>query len=172
MTMIRTTLKKMLLVFLAAILMMPALFANGAKADTSRPDCSLVTMEFSLRRNPLLAKWGITVYLDGAQVCHIDQGELATLNLLVPHGNHHLLFVPDNNQSESYTWELSLLHDEYVLECRLQTHRYYIEMKSHSVKADSRTLTEEMQKKINEWKIKISDAIPFIDVSAEFSGNF
>lgn len=170
MSMIRSTIKKMFLVILAVALLMPAMFISRSEAEENESGWSLVTLEISLRRNKTIAKHGVTIYLDGKQVRHLNQGEMATLNLLVRKGDHRLLFVPDSAKSEECAWELSLLHDEYTLECTLQTHRRYVELKSHRVTANARKLTED-ERKLFDWAVNISDDIPFVDADVHISGS-
>ena len=170
MSMIRSTMKRMILVLLAVVLMMPGLFTNSTRAEDKGTGVSLVTMEISLRRNTMIAKYGVTVFLDGKQVRHLNQGDLMTVTLLVPYADHRLSFVPDKAKAKECAWELSLAHEQYTLECEIQTHRKYVAMNSHRVTANARQLTEQEKAAILNWKLKFTDTIPFVDVSAEISG--
>ena len=171
MSMIRTTIKKMFLVILAVVLLMPGLIASQAKAEEAESGWSLVTIEVSLHRNKMIAKYGATVFLDGKQVRHLAQGDLMTVTLLVPCGDHRLSFVPDKDGAKECSWELCFAHEKYTLECEIQTHRNHVALNSHKVTADSQPLTEKEKKSILNWKLKVTDTVPFVDISAEISGN-
>ena len=169
MSMIRSTFKRMFLVILAVVLLMPGLIAGQSKAEGTESGWSLVTLEISLNRNKCFAKYGVTVFLDGKQVRHLNQGDLMTVTLLVPYGDHRLSFVPDKDGAKKCSWELCFAHEQYTLECEIQTHRKYVAINAHRVTADARKLTEQEKKSILNWKLKVTDTVPFLDVSAEIS---
>ena len=94
-----------------------------------------------LRRNPIMAKYGVTVYFDGIEVGHTAQGEQITFGAYMLEGAaHELILRADKSGVPDYSWTIAAIQNGMTFTCKVKTHRHYIDIPETEIGIEGATL--------------------------------
>ena len=116
-----------------ALLACLVIFVQIIPLAVAEDDTVYVMIQVKLDRNIIKAKYGVTVYVDGVQVCHLRQGEQITFGVLLTKGSHVISFEVDKEKAGTVSWYFGGLADHTSISCELKTHGSYVEIKKSNV---------------------------------------
>lgn len=99
------------------------------------------TFNISMHTNKILSRYGVTVYLDGVYVAHMEQGDLTTFGAYMTDDKPHVLTLdPDKEGVPDRTWTISNLQHGSVLTAEIQTKRNQVKIRSYSLNVNGTDL--------------------------------
>ena len=123
---------------------------------------STVYLHLKLNRNVICACRPVEIYMDGTYIGCMEQGDLATVAVVLSNGYHQITFrEKDWDWADDCTWTLSALPDGSMISCTVQTHELYVEIKDNKVTTGDGTLLmyDNTTERQQGYVIKIIDAI-------------
>lgn len=94
-----------------------------------------------LRRNTIMARYGVTILFDGIEVGHVEQGEQITFGAYMHEGvSHFLLLRADDPDVPDHEWTISSVQNGTAFTCRIQTHRRYVDIPETLISVNGTTM--------------------------------
>ena len=121
-----------LLACLAVLISVMGLAANGALAVHEQENSHVVTMNFSLNSNLILARYSVNVYLDDEELGVIPQGGMLLKIRNVAEGVHTIKITADKKGVPDMSFDI-YVGCETTITAGLQTHRKYVGVESLTV---------------------------------------
>ena len=101
------------------VLMLLCPLIPAAQADSG----SYVTFHMNVRKNWMLSKYKVFVYLDNQMIGMMDQGDAMTFGAWLTSGMHTLRIEPAKSGAQACTWTLGALQSGTVITCTVHTKR-------------------------------------------------
>ncbi len=96
-----------------------------------------------LRRNPIMAQYGVTIIFDGIEVGHTDQGEQITFGAyMLEDASHELILRADKSGVPDYNWTIASVQNGTSFTCMIKTHRHYIDIPETEIGIEGATLVK------------------------------
>ena len=136
------TFKKIIAVLFCIILVTFQIAAVAeAKAEDKDVHVFYATFSISMHHNAVLSRYGVTVYLDGVEVGHMDQGDIATFGAYMADNQTHILTLdPDKYGVPDRTWIISNLQHGSVLTTEIQTKRNQVKVLKYDLSLNEDTV--------------------------------
>ena len=113
----------------------------SALAAGSEPSVFYTTFSVNLHYNRQLSTYGVTVYLDGVKVAHLDRGDVTTFGaFMTDDRTHELRFDADKQGVPDRVWTISNLQNGSVLTCEIQSKRDQVKIRTYDMSVDSSTI--------------------------------
>ncbi len=126
-----TMLKRIVALLFCMILVTTSLHAL---AEDVGPNVIAATFNVTLHHNARLSRYGVTVYFDGIEAGHLDQGDVTTFVACMTDDRPHVLrFDPDKDGVPDRVWTLSNLQHGSTLTCEIQTKRNQVKILSQDL---------------------------------------
>ncbi len=118
---------RILAVVLGLLILIAACVPAGVAGENTNVIYGMFHMK--LRHNPMLAKYGVTVFFDDIEVGHVAQGEQITFGAYMREGESHVLILrSDKSGIPDHVWTIASIQNGTTFTCRIQTHRKYIDI--------------------------------------------
>ncbi len=127
----KKTVRALTLLALVLTLLIPAFPAAAGAEAVSSGTCRL-TVNLDLRNNLVMARYGVTVCLDGTELGKLCQGGSMLRILDVSPGIHTVRITADRSDVQDMSFDLPV-DSEMMLNASLQTHRQYVGIVSMKV---------------------------------------
>ena len=132
------TLKKFVALMFCLILVTVQI---SALAAGSEPNVFYATFSVNLHYNRQLSTYGVTVYLDGVKVAHLDRGDVTTFGaFMTDDRTHELRFDADKQGVPDRVWTISNLQNGSVLTCEIQSKRNQVKIRTYDMSVDSNSI--------------------------------
>ena len=113
----------------------------GSVADTGGVHVFYSTFNVTFHRNHLLSQYGVTVYFDGIEVKHLNQGDILTFGAyMTDDRTHELRFDPDKEGVPDRCWTISNLQHGSVLTCEIQAKNKQVKIRKHSLSLNGQVI--------------------------------
>lgn len=110
-------------------------------ADSNGTNAIYSTFNVELHRNRVFSQYGVTVYFDGIQVTHLDQGDILTFGAYMADNRAHVLkFDPDKEGVPDRIWTISNLQHGSVITCEIQSKFNQVKIMSQSLSQNGQSL--------------------------------
>ena len=105
-----------------------------AKAEDENVHVIYGTFSINLHHNVAFSCYGVTVYLDGIEVAHLEQGDIVTFGAYMTDDQAHVLTLdPDKYGVADRTWTISNLQHGSVLTAEIQTKRNQVKVRKYEL---------------------------------------
>ena len=131
-------LKKFVALMFCLILIIVQISALAAGCE---PSVFYTTFSVNLHYNRQLSTYGVTVYLDGVKVAHLDRGDVTTFGaFMTDDRTHELRFDADKQGVPDRVWTIGNLQNGSVLTCEIQSKRDQVKIRTYDMSVDSSTI--------------------------------
>ena len=117
---------------LLSVLLAAAVLLAAVPAGLAEETCN-VSLDLNLKKNLMLAKYGMTVFLDDVQLAYLPQGGRLIRIVNLPKGIHTLHFYPEKGDGVSPVSMDVYVGKEMLITLTVQTHRKYMKVNSLSM---------------------------------------
>lgn len=134
---------KKIIAVLFCIILVTFQIASIAEVKAEDEDVHAIygTFSISLHHNIALSRYGVTVYLDGIEVAHLDQGDIVTFGAYMADNQSHVLTMdPDKYGVPDRTWTISNLEHGSVLTAEIQTKRNQVKVRRYDLSVNGTEL--------------------------------
>ena len=132
---------RILAAFLCLLILAAACVPAGLAEENSGVIYSMFHLK--LRRNTIMARYGLTVLFDGIEVGHLEQGEQITFGAYMREGESHILLLrADEAGIPDHEWTIASMQNGTSFTCRLQTHRNYIDIPDTLISVNGTTVVK------------------------------
>ena len=130
------TVKKIVSLLFCLILIVTQAAAVAENGNSSR-----TTFHITLHQNIMFSQYGVTVYIDGEKVAHLDQGDSITFNANAADGrDHKLIFVPDDSSVPNRVWNIGTFESGSTLKCEIQSKWDQVKIRSYNLSVNGETV--------------------------------
>ena len=123
----------------------------------------LVTMDLELKDNLLIAKYGVTVFMDDFRIADLAQGERMIKSVSVPDGLHTITFFPDSKKASALSMDV-YVNDDVQIESTIQTHRDHVKINNLEIKYDNGTTKAFRDLSDDAWMQQLTDTVTRIAI--------
>ena len=109
---------RILAVVLGLLILITACVPSGIAGENTNVIYGMFHMK--LRHNPMIAKYGVTVFFDDIEVGHVAQGEQITFGAYMREGESHVLILrSDGSDIPDHVWTIASIQNGTTFTCRI-----------------------------------------------------